>query len=320
MTNALRVVLLLVAASGCATSTGSARSSSWQSPLHRDHPLVGQVWDVDRQQFVELEELKARARDAHFLLLGETHDNPDHHLLQAELVRAAAASGRKPAVAFEMLDASQQSQVDEAVAASPNNPDTLAHVLDWAHSGWPPFGIYRPVFEIAYEAQLPIVAANLSRQQARRAVKEGASALDPGVRERLAQDEPVPDEVLRSWREEMRTSHCGALPEAMIDPLVLAQRARDVQLARRMEEADQGDGAVLIAGAGHVRNDRGVPAVLAKDRPDQEILSVAFIEVRPEETTPAAYAERFDRAALPFDYVVFTPAFEREDPCATFHK
>ena len=82
---------LLLAASGCAT--GPARRSNWQSPLHQDHPLVGQVWDVRRQQFVSMDALEAKARDAHLLLLGETHDNPDHHLLQADLVRAAASSG-----------------------------------------------------------------------------------------------------------------------------------------------------------------------------------------------------------------------------------
>lgn len=318
MTRPLQLALLLVATSAC--TTRAVRPSTWQSPLHREHPLVGKVWDVRQQQFVSLEAVKANAREAHFVLLGEMHDNPDHHLLQAELLSAATSSGRKPAVAFEMLDLTQQARVDAALGASPKTPDTFAQAVDWAHSGWPPFEIYRPIFEVAFEAQLPIVAANLSREQARRAMKEGASALDPAVRERLAQDEPVPDEILRTWREEMRSSHCDALPESMIDPLVLAQRARDVQLARRMEDADRGDGAVLIAGAGHVRDDRGVPAVLAKDRPGQSILSIGLLEVKPGELTPDAYAARFGTAALPFDYVVFTPAFERKDPCETFHK
>ena len=318
MTRALPIALSLVAASAC--TTRSVRPSTWQSPLHREHALVGKVWDVRQQQFVSIEALKAQVREAHFVLLGETHDNPDHHLLQAELLSAAISSDRRPAVAFEMLDVSQQAQVDAALAASPSTPDTFAHAVDWARSGWPPFEIYRPIFEVALEGRLPIVAANLSREQARRTVKEGASALHPTLRERLAQDEPVPDELLRAWREEMRSSHCDALPEAMIDPLVLAQRARDVQLARRMEETDDGDGAVLIAGAGHVRNDRGVPAVLAKDRPQQSIVSVGLLEVQPGELTPASYAARFGTDALPFDYVLFTPAFEREDPCAAFQK
>ena len=89
----------LLAASGCAT--GPARRSNWQSPLHQDHPLVGQVWDVRWQQFVSMDALEAKARDAHLLLLGETHDNPDHHLLQADLVRAAASSGRRQPAAHD---------------------------------------------------------------------------------------------------------------------------------------------------------------------------------------------------------------------------
>jgi hypothetical protein len=43
---------------------------------------------------------------------------------------------------------------------------------------------------------------------------------------------------------------------------------------------------------------------------------VAFLEVSPRDLDPAAYAEAYGTAALPFDWVVFTPAAERTDPCA----
>ena len=49
----------------------------------------------------------AAARD--FVLLGEKHDNPDHHRLQAWMIDALVARGRRPAIAMEMLDAEQAS-------------------------------------------------------------------------------------------------------------------------------------------------------------------------------------------------------------------
>ncbi len=44
------------------------------------------------------------------------------------------------------------------------------------------------------------------------------------------------------------------------------------------------------------------------------MVAVAFQEVSPEAGEPADYALD-EGGTLPFDYVVFTPAAEREDPC-----
>jgi uncharacterized iron-regulated protein len=283
--------------------------------LHVSHPLAGRVWDVHRQCFVSLSALKDAARQANFVLLGETHDNPRHHLLQAEVLQSLIASGRRPALAFEMLDISQQGAVDRAVKDMPGDPQALAEAVGWPNSGWPEFSLYEPIFTAGLGAKLPVVAANLPPQQVKATVYEGASALDGAVRKRIERQGPLPEKARLELREEMRSSHCGELPDEWLDPMILAQRARDAEMAQRLEAADQGQGAVLIAGSGHVRDDRGVPALLEKDNPHKRVLSISFIEVSPEATRPADYAAQWG-GALPFDYVVFTPAAQRADPCA----
>lgn len=301
-----------------ATLPPPALHDKWESARDRDHPLVGHVWDVKAQRYVDAAALDAAAADAHFLLLGETHDNPDHHRLQARLVRAATAGGRRPALALEMLDTDQQAAVDTAQAAPAHGPDDLARAVKWDQSGWPKFALYRPIFEAAAAADLRIVAANLPRKVVRDVVMTGRSALPGDLRERLARDEPLQPALLASLRKEMGESHCGKLPEQMFDPLVLAQRARDAEMAERLAAADRGAGAILVAGAGHVRDDRGVPVQLARDAPGKRIVAVAFVEVSRDACAPQAYAESLSVDRLPFDYVVFTPGAEREDPCATF--
>ncbi|HEX7477472.1 MAG TPA: ChaN family lipoprotein, partial [Polyangiales bacterium] len=100
------------------------------------------------------------------------------------------------------------------------------------------------------------------------------------------------------------------------DSMVLVQRARDAQLAERLHARSvPGQGAVLIAGTGHVRNDRGVPAALQRAFATHS-LTVGLIEVHGQWTTMPRYAEEFDVAALPFDYVWFTPRASDEDHCA----
>jgi len=88
---------------------------SWVSTEHLSHPLVGKIWDPRAARFVDEATLTAAIASADFVALGEVHDNPDHHLLQARLVRAGTAAGRRPALAFEMLTADQQPAIDAAL-------------------------------------------------------------------------------------------------------------------------------------------------------------------------------------------------------------
>jgi hypothetical protein len=110
---------------------------------------AGRVYDIATRRFVSPDEAVARAAGADLVLLGEKHDNPDHHRLQAWLLDALARAGRRPAVVFEMIPRDRAGALATALGASPSDPDALAEALDWSHSGWPPFALYRPVFEVA---------------------------------------------------------------------------------------------------------------------------------------------------------------------------
>jgi hypothetical protein len=46
------------------------------------------------------------------------------------------------------------------------------------------------------------------------------------------------------------------------------------------------------------------------------VVTLAFVEVDPDAKAPADYVEEFGKGPFPFDYAVFTPATQREDPCA----
>jgi uncharacterized iron-regulated protein len=286
----------------------------WHGERLRDHRLVGRILDVRAGRWVEEAVLDAALASAQVVVLGETHDNPDHHILQARELRAVASGGRAPAVAFEMLDVSLQPRVDEALAGPAPTAEGVARAVAWETSSWPDFELYRPIVEAALGARLPLVAANLSRAVAREAAMEGVGALPDDVRAALERAPPPTPEELAAWREEMKESHCGELPEGMLEPLVLAQRARDAQMALRVAAAAAGRGAVLITGGEHARLDRGVPAWLAREAPGLAVLSVAHLEVDAGGKVPEDYAAQFG-GSLPYHFVVFTPATEREDPC-----
>ncbi len=285
---------------------------TWVSKLHRDHPLVGKIWDGRRLRFVDETSLSGALGGADLVLLGEVHDNPDHHILQARLVRTIVASEHRPALALEMLTSDLQAGVDAARTRTPREPENLAEV--WKQGGWPDFDLYRPVLAAGLEVGLPIVAANLPRAEVRALVTRGIDSADPALRRRLEAGPALPPEAIAELRAEMKEAHCGELPDAMLDPLILAQRARDATMSERLAEASRDRGGILITGKGHARA-RDVPAWLAIDAPGRKVVSVAFVEVDPAEKAPADYVDEFGKGAFPYDYAIFTPATQREDPC-----
>jgi len=286
----------------------------WLTQLDADNALVGKIWDVKAAAFVEPRGVIERAAAARFVLLGERHDNPDHHRLQARVVQQLVAAGRRPALVFEMLEVSQQAAVDDYVKQPNATATGFGAALGWPHTSWPPFAEYQPIFEVAFANTLPIFAGNVAQADAKALVKQGTAALSPErVRElRLADAFPAPLEA--SLADELRASHCGQLPEKYLAPMALAQHARDAQMAKVLGAAGAKDGAVLIAGGGHARLDRGVPYYLALDMPGVTVASLVFREVRHGDADPKAYVAEEG----PFDYVWFTPRGSDEDPCAGF--
>jgi uncharacterized iron-regulated protein len=266
------------------------------------------------------QELRAAVESSRLLLLGEVHDNPDHHLLQARIVRMATGDGSRPAIAFEMLDETQQAAIDAIPKGDKSNPDAVRDAVRWDDSGWPKFKLYRPIFDAALEAGLPLVAANLPRDRIRDASRSGMEALPAGVRQRIERQGPLSPATRAEMRAEMAGSHCGELPESMLDPLILGQRARDAKLADAIARSATADGAILITGSGHARLDRGVASYLAAEELAKgPVVAVAFEEVSAGKQQPEQY---YPAQGDPprFDFVVFTPGAEREDPCVKFRE
>lgn len=291
----------------------------WQTTVERDHPLVGQIWDVTAAEFLDAQTLVTRLAQGQFVVLGEKHDNPDHHRLQAWLLDALITAGRRPAVGFEMFDTDDAPAIAGHLAAAPTDAVGLAKAVNWNQSGWPDWDMYRPIAEIALTGQLPIVATNLPASLTQTLMHQGAAALDADVVQRLDLSRPLAPEMHAQMANEIRDSHCGHAPEAMIEAMIAVQHARDAQMADSLVSANPKDGAVLIAGSLHGRKDHGVPAHLTRLIPDASVVSLAFVEVQTGRLEPAAYASRQEQGQLPFDYVWFTPRVDNIDSCEKFH-
>ena len=277
------------------------------------HPLQGRIWDVARGRMVSKEALLQDVASARIILLGEIHDNPEHHRLQAEVLRSVLAQGRRPALAMEQFDREFQPALDAAAAKPGVSADALASAGGFNRDGWP-WAMYEPLLATAIEARLPVVALNLSRDGTRAVARQGFDSLGAGAVRTLALDATWNAARQAVMDREISDGHCGKLPPSALPRMINVQRARDAVMADALL-GGQGDGAVVIAGNGHVRNDVGVPVYLASRAPAQRVVSIGFIEVHPGENAVNDYV-RPPATALPYDYAWFTSAAKREDPCA----
>jgi uncharacterized iron-regulated protein len=278
--------------SGCAASPPSPS----EGPA-----LAGRIWDTHSAREVSYDAVLERAALARFLILGETHDNGEHHLHQAEILSAMLRAGRRPVLVMEQFDRENQAALDDALRRGERDPERIADAGRFDRKGWR-WPDYRPLVELAIANALPIIAGNVSREEGRAIARSGRPA------EGLAN---APRELRVALERDIVEGHCGMRPrEAVLAGMVEVQRARDARMAAALESAGE-RGAVLIAGAGHARRDRGAPLYLSAEA-RSSLLVIAFVEVEPGKTRPDAYAD----LAARYDLVWFTQRAEREDPCA----
>ncbi len=289
------------------------RFDSWQSPLYLEHTLAGQIWRVEDQQPMSPGQLMQEISAARFLLLGEKHDNPDHHRLQLAILRGLLADGLVSSVSFEMLDSRTTSGLEQVERGGFDSMEELRELLQWDEEGWN-WDFYGPLVAESLNAGVEVRAANISPETVGQVYVE---PLDPQIAAVLN------DSALEQLNIEIDQSHCNMLPPSQFPAMVRVQQARDHQMASSLGKA--GPRArldVLVAGNFHVRHDLGVPGYLRSLRPDvpgSVVVSLALLEVNPESDNPADYLQAYSDV-LPYDYVWFTPAISDEDYCAGFSR
>ena len=302
---------LVMTMAGCATN-----GSGLATPP--EHPLNDRIWDTRSGEFVSQDQLLDEAAAADHVLLGEVHVNPYHHAAQEAVLAALVARGRRPAVVFEMIERDQQPAIDALRSAGEPTADELAEATSFADSGWD-WPLYRPLVALALEHELAILAGNAPLDETRTLVKEGVDSIEPARWRALGLDRPLAPAAQAALVEIMVQSHCGHAPGDYAERLVEAQRLRDATMTDVMLGAAPAP-TVLITGSGHARRDFGVPLYLQERAPGARLLTLRLVEIAPGAIDPMDYRDTIEGLPGPFDYLWFTPALERPDPCEEFRK
>lgn len=232
---------------------------------------------------------------ADVVLLGEQHDAAEHQHIHQHVVARLAVDGKLGALALEMAEAGRSTA---ALKANSTQLQVQA-ALGWNNKSWP-WAAYGPAVMVAVKAGVPVLGANLPAAQMRAAMD------DPRL------DGQLTGPALKAQQQLIRIGHCGLLPEDRISPMTRIQVARDISMARTIEQAAlPGKTVVLLAGSGHVDRQLGVPQHLPAD------MNVKAVLLRAGAPVAAADARAVDGPTPAFDVVWPTPPVLAQDHCAS---
>jgi uncharacterized iron-regulated protein len=132
------------------------------------------VFDTRRQAFTDFESMLADLARADVVFVGEQHDDPNTHRLEAAILMGLDRRKVPVTLSLEMFERDTQGSLDAYLAGIIGEPEFLK-----ASRPWPRYATdYRPMVETAKTEQWPVIAANVPRRIASAVAKAGKSALD----------------------------------------------------------------------------------------------------------------------------------------------
>lgn len=209
--------------------------------------------DGERPVSVAPEALLDELAGGEVVLLGETHDEADHHRWQLHTL--AALHSRRPdmVLGFEAFPRRAQPVLDRWVAGELTAQQFLAEVR-WEEVWAVPAELYLPLFEFARLHRIPMVALNVDRRLTQAIASKGWDGVAEAEREGVSRPAPAPEAYVKEL-ERAHREHGGKTP---LDNFVAAQQTWDRAMAEALARAPRSRLAVGIVGSGHLRHGHGV--------------------------------------------------------------
>lgn len=257
------LVIVLIAIAGVAFAAGASSGVSPKACLTPGQWFTpsGDLTRVITQPIL-LKDLAAKR----VVLLGEHHDDADHHRWQLQVITALHAQHPRMVVGMEMLPRSVQPVLDQWVAGQLTETELLRQT-GWARVWGFDAAMYLPILHFARLNRIPVIGVNVDRKLISAIGEKGLAALPLGAREGVS----IPAPASSAYRSELTQAfkqHGGRIDnETDLARFVEAQLFWDRAFAEGLAAAaNQPDRPLVVGiiGTGHLQGGNGVPHQLAE--------------------------------------------------------
>jgi len=200
------------------------------------------------------------------VLLGESHDDYDHHEWQLQTLAALHQLRPQMVIGFESFPRRVQPVLDKWIAGKLSVRQLLEE-SDWSKVWNMPADLYLPLFRFARINRIPMIALNVDHSLIEAVAKKGWDAVPQDMREGLSHP-AAPSENYRNFLYQIFQDHqhSKALGNNEFDFFVESQttwdRAMAEALANRVDRGKREQRPPLVVGImgnGHIRFGFGVP-------------------------------------------------------------
>jgi uncharacterized iron-regulated protein len=318
----LRAVVVMFTLAQSSAPAAAPQSTALQTQpvgaVTAPHPPVTavyvpqRVFDTRRKAFTDFESMVADLARADVVLVGEQHDDPNTHRLEAGLLQGLVRRKVPVTLSLEMFERDVQPLLDAYLAGSIGEEEFLRRSRPWPRYGTD----YRPLVEMARTHGWKVIAADVPRPLAAEVSKSGRTALDklqPDERIMGARDLQCPldgyyDRFVESMGDHAGTGAKGSPEEqhAAMERYYLAQCLKDETMAESIVtafERQSGRAGTIVHFTGAFHSDFG-SGTAERVRRRLSGRRVAAISILPVEDLDAITPDESDLNRA--EYLVYT--------------
>jgi aminopeptidase N len=224
-----------------------------------NHFQTGQIVDLNAGKAISFEQLIHQISSKELVFVGEEHGNPDHHLIEIQILQALADASVRFTLAMEFFQAKQQATVNRYLERQLTEDQFLKEV-DWKRNWGFDYHLYRSLLLFAREHGIRVIALNAPLEIVMEVGRHGLKALNAEERSQIAQDIDLTNEAYRTLVKAAYDRHPKDQLKSF-DYFYEAQCVWDDTMAENLTDyLKTGDEKVIVfSGNGHVQYKFGIP-------------------------------------------------------------
>jgi uncharacterized iron-regulated protein len=226
------------------------------------HFRIGRIIHLKTGKAVSFDQLIDQVGARRLIFIGEVHNNPEHHLIQVQILQALMSQYAPLTLAMEFFNKTQQPVLDHYMDGSTTETTETVFLKDvgwdknWAYA----YHFYRPLLLMTKEKGRKILAINAPNTIVKKVARSGLSSLDPSERNQLASHINLENESHRTYLRKIYEKHTHK-DLKRFDFFYQAQCVWEDTMAENIAKylSKNKEKLVVLAGNGHIINNDGIP-------------------------------------------------------------
>lgn len=292
----LHRIMLLVCTLGilfCTQSVNAQTSTSCRPQIIVTDARLsyeGELNDTCKKRFTTFLEVVPELAKANVVYLGETHDNPEDHKIQLQIIQELQRRNpKKIAIAMEMFQHPYQDILNRYLAGELSEQE-LVQQSEYNQRWGYPWEYYAPILRFAKEKQLPVVALNVPAEITRQVARAGLESLTseqlnliPPLKEIRTDNTEYRQLLAKTFGQHQHSGHGNSSDfERFLQAQVVWDETMAAQIAKFLQ-AKKGDRVVVLAGQGHIIYGYGIPSRVARRLQNKLLMQRSVLLSLPQE-------------------------------------